>query len=204
MAIDTATLEISELEKYIILLAYVDDEPIHGRHKLQLMMYVLGDPYPEIREWCDFTIRDDGPYSTVLEDTLARLVQMNMLVENDNVIQLTKHSTEYARIIGEEKGGFPEVPDLLDPKMSWVFHNYKDSLNDVTIPEMLSYMYCKYPEMTKGSKTYEKLKPDIEEHIFSMIAKEKFSGGRGGELLGKSIYYMRDKMRARGLLRLEL
>ncbi len=63
MAIDTAVSEISELEKYILLLVYVDDEPIYGRQKLQLLTYVLGDPYPEIREWCDFTIKDDGPYS---------------------------------------------------------------------------------------------------------------------------------------------
>ncbi len=50
MAIDTATLEISELEKYILLLVYVDDKPIYGRQKLQVLMYMLGDPYPEIRE----------------------------------------------------------------------------------------------------------------------------------------------------------
>ncbi len=204
MAIDTATLEISELEKYILLLVYVDDEPIYGRQKLQVLMYMLGAPYPEIREWCNFTIKDDGPYSVVLDDTLKRLVHMNILVEKDDTIQLAKHSIEYARIIGEEKGGFPEVPDLLEPKMSWVFHNYKDTLNDVTIPEMLSYMYCEYPDMAKGSKTYEKLKPDIEEHIFSMIAKENLSGGRGGDLLGETVYDMQRKMLDRGLLKLEL
>ncbi len=165
---------------------------------------MLGAPYPEIREWCDFTIKDDGPYSAVLDDTLERLVDMDILVEKNNTIQLTKHSIEYARMIGEEKGGFPEIPDLLDRKMSWVFHNYKDILNDVTIPEMLSFMYCEYPDMTKNSTTYEKLKPDIEEHIFSIIAKEKISGGRGGELLGETAYDMQHKLLDRGLLKLEL
>ncbi len=129
---------------------------------------------------------------------------MELLVEQDDTIQLTKHSIEYARMIGEEKGGFPEVLDVFDPKMSWVFNNYKDILNDVTIPEMLSYMYCKYPDMTKNSTTYEKLKPDIEEHIFSMIAKENLGGGRAGELLGETVYDMQRKLLDRGLLKLEL
>ena len=87
--------------------------------------------------------------------------------------------------------------------MPWVFHNYKSTINDITIPEMLSLMYCDYPEMAQGSKTYEKLKPDIEEHIFSLVAKEKFGGARAAGLLDKSIYYARDKMRDMGILTLE-
>ena len=58
--------------------------------------------------------------------------------------------------------------------------------------------------MRQGSKTYEKLKPDIEEHIFSLLAKEKFSSGKTGELINKSLYYVRDKMRDMGILTLEL
>ncbi len=201
MAIDTTTLEISELEKYILLLVYIDDEPIHGRQKLQLVMYMLGDSYPKIREWCDFTMQDDGPYSTVLEDTLDRLVQMELLVEKDNAIQLTKHSIEYARIIGEEKGGFPEIEDAFNPTMGWVFYNYKNTINDVTIPEALSFLYCKYPDMAKGSATYEKLKPDIKENIISMYVKEKMSFGRAGELLGMPKHIIMDELAKRGLLR---
>ncbi len=204
MAIDTATLEISELEKYILLLVYVNDEPMHGRQKLHLLMYMLGDSYPEIKEWCDFTIRDDGPHSTVLEDTLKHLVHMNILVEKDDTIQLTKGNVEYAKVIAEEKSKLPEIHNAWDFDMTWVFSNHKNLINDLTIPEMLSFMYCEYPDMTKNSTTYEKLKPDIEEHIFSMIAKEKISGGRGGELLGETVYDMHDKLCDRGLLKLEL
>ena len=204
MTTESKTLEISELEKYILLLVYIDGEPVYGRKKLQFMMYALGTPYPEIREWCNYTIQDDGPYSKILDDTLENLVQLVLLVERDDTIQLTKQSTEYAKIIADEKGGILEVQDAFDIKMPWVFHNYKNIINDIAIPEMLSFMYCSYPEITKGSKTYEKLKPDIEEHIFSLVAKEKISGGRAAELLNKSIYYARDKMRDMGILTLEL
>ncbi len=125
---------------------------------------------------------------------------MGPIQEIDNTIQLTKHGVEYARVIGEEKGGFPEFQDVLDIKMPWVFHNYKDIMNDVTIPEALSYIYCKYPEMAKGSKTYEKLKPDIKEHIIAMHVKEKFSFGRAGELLGMPKHLIMDELAKRGLL----
>ncbi len=201
MAIDTATLEISELEKYILLLVYVDGEPIHGRQKLQLMMYMLGDPYTEISDWCDFTIKDDGPYGAVLNDTLEHLVQMDLLVEKNDAIQLTKHSIEYARMIGEEKGGFPKIQDAFNPAMTWIFSEYKRMFNDVTIPEVLSYMYCDYPDMAKGSATYEKLKPDIKENIISMYTKEKMSFGRAAELLGIPLHIMMDELAERGLLR---
>ena len=204
MATESKTLEISELEKHILLLVYIDNEPVYGRKKLQFMMYALGAPYPEIREWCRYTIQDDGPYSKILDDTLEQLVQLDLLVEMDNTIQLTKQSTEYAKIIADEKGGILKVQNIFDIKMPWVFHNYKNIINDITIPEMLSFIYCSYPEVAKGSKTYEKLKPDIEEHIFSLVTKEKISGGRAAELLDKSIYYARDKMRDMGILALEL
>ena len=203
MTTESKTLEISELEKYILLLVYIDDEPVYGRKKLQFMMYALGAPYPEIREWCNYTIHDDGPYSKILDDILEQLVQLDLLVERDDTIQLTKQSTEYAKVIADEKGGILEVQNIFDIKMPWVFHNYKSTINDITLPEMLSLMYCDYPEMRKGSKTYEKLKPDIEEHIFSLLAKEKFSGGRAAGLLGKPRHIMMDEMGKRGLLVLE-
>ncbi len=199
MAIDTATLEISELEKYILLLVCVDDEPIHGRQKLQVLMYMLGDSYPEIREWCNFTVKDDGPYSTVLDDTLEHLVHMNMLIEKNDTIQLTKYSIECAKAIVDEKGGMPVIQDIFDIKISQVCSNHKSMLNDITVPEMLSYMYCDYPDMTKGSKTYEKLKPDIKEHIISMYVKEKITLGRAGELLGIPKHIMMDEMAKRKL-----
>ena len=203
MTTESKTLEISELEKYILLLVYIDDEPVYGRKKLQFIMYMLGDPYPEIREWCNYTIQDDGPYSKILDDTLDQLVQLDLLVERDDTIQLTKQSTEYAKVIADEKGGILEVQNIFDIKMPYVFSEHKDIVNDVTLPEMLSFMYCEYPEIAQGSKTYEKLKPDIEEHIFSLLAKEKFSGGRAAELLGKPIHIMMDEMGKRGLLVLE-
>ncbi len=201
MAIDTTTLEISELEKYIILLVYVGDEPIYGRQKLQLLMYMLGDSYSEIHDWCNYAIRDDGPYSAVLDNALERLVQMELVQEKDDTIQLTDQSIEYARVIGEEKGGFPEIQDMFNRTMTWVFGNHKRMLNDVTLPEMLSYMYCDYPDMAKGSATYKKLKPDIKENIISMYTKEKMSFGRAGELLGMHKHVIMDELAKRGLLR---
>ncbi len=200
MATDTATLEISELEKYIILLVYVDDEPIHGRQKLQLLMYMLGDPYPEIREWCDFVIQDDGPYSTVLDTTLGRLVQMKLLVEKDDTVQLTNQHVECAKVIASEKNKILEFPGLFNTTMADVFDNYKSIINDVTIPEALSFLYCLYPDMTKDSATYKKLKPDIKEHVISMYVKKKITLGRTGELLGIPKHIMMNEMAKRKLL----
>ena len=100
----------------------------------------------------------------------------------------------------KRKGGFPEFQDAFNLTMTWVFHNYKDIINDLTIPVALSFLYCKYPDMAKSSTTYEKLKPDIKENIISMYVEEKISLGKAGELLGIPKHIMMDEMAKRKLL----
>ncbi len=204
MAIESKMLEISEVEEYVILLVHVDDQPIQGRQKLQFLMYMLGGAYNEIRELCDFTIKDNGPYSSILDNSLDHLVQIGLLAELDDAIQLTEKCTSYAKDIVVKKDKILKFPGLINIKMSDVFEVQKNIVNDVTILEMLSFMYCLYPDMQKGSTTYEKLKPDIKEHLFSMVAKEKFGYKRVGGLLGIPLHIIMKEAGKRGLLRLEL
>ncbi len=200
MAIDTATLEISELEKHVLLLVHVDDKPIYGRQKLQFMMYMLSDTYQEIRDGFNYAIKDDGPYSVVLDNTIEHLVQRDLLIEKDDVIKLTQQGIGYVKNVVDEKNKIVKFPGLCDIKMPDVFSNHKSLINDITIPEMLSFMYCEYPDLKKKSTTYEKLKPDIKEHVFSMLTKGKFSVGGASELLGIPLHLMMDEAAKRGLL----
>ena len=202
MAIESEVLEIGELEKSILLLVYVDDEPVQSRRKLQLLMYMLGEPYKEIREFGNFIIKDDGPYSKILERDLEHLLQMKLLSE-DNSIKLTEHGKDIAKCVEREKGAIKDKEAIFDIRIPQVFSNYKSIVNDVTVSELLSYMYCEYPDMAKGSVTYEKLKPDIKEHIFSLVEKEKFGNGKAAALLDIPRHLMMEEMGKRGLLRLE-
>ncbi len=197
-------LEISEIEEYIILLVHVDDQHMRGRQKLQFLIYMLGDPYPEIRELCDFTIKDNGPHSTVIDNSLDHLVQLSLLVEGDGAIQLTEKCAEYTKDIVAKKNKILKFPGLVNITMPDVFIEHKSIINDISIPEMLSFMYCEYPYMQKGSITYKKLKPYIKDHLFSLFAKEKLSLARVGGLIGIPIHLMMKEAGNRGLLRLEL
>ncbi len=202
MAIESKMLEISEIEEYIILLVHVKDEPVQGRQKLQFLLYILGDSYEELRELCNFTIKDNGPYSTVLDTSLDRLIRLGLLVERDDSIQLAEKSTTYAKEIIDKKDKILKFPGMFDLKMSFIFTKHKSTINDITIPEMLSFMYCLYPDMQKGSTTYEKLKLDIKEHLFSLLSKEKLTLARVGEFLNIPIHLMMKEAGKRGLLRL--
>ena len=202
MAIESEMLEISELEKNILLLVYVDDIPIQDRKKLQILVYMLGDAYKEIRESGNFVILDDGPYSEILENDLEHLIQIKLLNER-GVIELTKHGRDIAKNIEKEKGAIKDEETIFDIRIPQVFSNYKEIIVDVTTPELLSYMYCEYPDMAKGSRTYEKLKPDIEEHIFSLFEKEKFSIGVAAKFLNLPLHLTMEELGKRGLLRLE-
>ncbi len=204
MATENRILELDEIEEYILLLVNVDAQPIQGRQKLQVLMYMLGDPYEEIREMCNFTINDNGPYSTVLDDSLDHLVQTGMLAESDDAIQLTEKSVAYAKEIVDKKDKILKFPGMFNITMPDVFIEHKSGINDITVPEMLSFMYCLYPDMRKGSATYEKIKPDIKEHLFSLLAKEKLSLARFAGFLDMPIHLAMKEAGKRGLLRLDL
>ena len=203
MAIESEMLEISELEKNILLLVCVDDIPIQDRKKLQILIYMLGDAYKEIRESSNFVIKDDGPYSEILENDLEHLIQIKLVNEKDGIIGLTKRGQDIAKNIEKEKGAIKDKETIFDIRIPKVFSDYKDLINDMTIPELLSYMYSEYPYIAKGSRTFEKLKPDIEEHIFSLFEKEKFSMGVAAKFLNLPLHLTMKEMGKRGLLRLE-
>ena len=67
------------------------------------------------------------------------------------------------------------------------------------INEMLTYIYTAYPETIEGSSAYDKIKPNIERYVISLIKKDKITPRLAGELLGKHIMDIYEKMAQEGM-----
>ena len=204
---------ISELEKYIILLLHInenqdskpDNSPINGKTRFQIVMYMIGDSYKEIREQSNYIINNGIPYSSILDNKLKDLIQMNLVViDNYNNIKLSNKGSKYAKIITKEidKNKLLNVYGDYD-KITKVLSDYKEFVNNITHDELLSYVYSAYPETINRSTTYQKLEPHIEDHIFALLERRKFSSGRTAELLDQPLHIVMEKMIKRRILVLE-
>ena len=174
-----------ELHKFIILLANANGESIKGRLKLQKMMYLLSDKIEEIKEQSSYDADNYGPYSEVVDEEERYLEQIGVLTSSPGEIALTEAGKEIAQEMSKNE----------DEKILKVLNEYKKFLNDMTGNELLAYIYSAYPDMTEESVEYENLKPNIENHILSLIRKQKISSQRAAELLDRSQDYIIKKMK---------
>ncbi len=179
-----------ELQKFIILLANANDEPIKGRLKLQKMMFLLSDKIDEIKEQCSYDAGNYGPHSEIVDKESQYLEQIGVLSSNPGEITITKVGKELAKEIMKRK----------DATILKALNGYKEFLNDLTNNELLAYVYSAYPDMIEESIEYENLKPHMENHILSLVKKQKISAQRAAELLNRSQDHIIKKMKEKGML----
>ena len=179
-----------ELQKFLILLASANNEPIKGRLKLQKMMFLLSDKIEEIRNQSSYDADNYGPYSEVVDEEAQYLEQIGVLSSRPGEITLTKEGNEIAKELIKK-----ENKNVLN-----ALNEYKKFLNDLSSKEVLDYVYSAYPDMTEQSIEYETLKPNMEHHILSLVKKQKISAQRAAELLNKSQEYIIKKMKEKGIM----
>ena len=173
----------NDLQKLIILLANTNDEPIKGNVKLQKMMFLLSDRLEEIKEQSSYDADNYGPYSEIITNEVEYLEDVGVLARNNNEIELTKEGKKIAKNLNYQE------------KTIELLNEYKEFLNDMTDDELLTYIYCAYPNMVIKSVEYQRLQPHMESHILSLIKKEKISLERAAELLDKSYKYILEKIK---------
>lgn len=190
MGIKEKVLEDDELQKFIILLANAEGEPIKGRLKLQKMMFLLSDKIEGIKEQSSYDADNYGPYSEVVDEESQYLEQIGVLSSKPGEIAITKEGKEIAE----------EIMKNEDKKILTALSEYKKFLNDLTSKELLAYVYSAYPDMTEESIEYENLKPNMENYILALVKKEKISTQRAAELLNKSQDHIIKKIKEKGKL----
>lgn len=184
-------MEIEEtLHKYLILLAYADDEPIRGRTKLQKIMFLLADKIQDIKDESSYEAYHYGPYSHVIDNELEYLKQIGIFSMGDKIISLTDKGKKIAHQLSKKE----------DAMIIRDCSEYKKFANDLSSNELLTYVYLQHPDMASKSIVLDKIAPDKERYVFSLIKKEKISSQKAAELLRVSHTDILRKMREQGLL----
>ena len=180
---------IDEYHKYILLLVAARDEPIKGKIKFQKIMFTLSFIFDVLKTNRDFDDDYYGPYSKTADSKLEYLEQTELVIQNHNRIYLTEEGDEYVQ----------DIVKSMDKRTISIINEHKRFLNDMTINEMLTYIYTAYPETIEGSSTYDKIKPNIERYVISLIKKDKITPRRAGKLLDKHIMDIYEKMAQEGM-----
>lgn len=169
----------SDIQKIIILLASVDDDPIRGKLWLQKEVFLLADKIEEIREQSGYEAYLLGPHSDTVDEELEQLQDIGIITFDSNKICLTSTGKQIAKeVVSDISRKNPKIVDLV--------REYKRFLNDLSSDELLAYVYSAYPDMTEESVEYEKLKPKMEEYLLRLVGRNKISLSRAAELLKKS------------------
>ena len=179
------------LHRLVVLLAASNGcEPIRGRTKLQKMVFML----THRRGWedgpCGYVVGDCGPHSDIVEEEAGRLEEAGILCADGDTISVTQLGREVAGRIADEE----------DRRTLARIDEYKDVFNDLTTDELLAYVYSAYPGMATGSAAYDRIMPDRERHVMSMLKKGKITSGRASELLGLTL---EDVLRMTGRMRVQ-
>ena len=169
---------LSETQKYTLLLLSANNyEPVKGKLWFQKELFLLAKNSDELAEQTDFEADFMGPYSESADEELEQL-EFAKVVENEgNKLKLTGLGRDIAEIL--EKNIRNEEKEMIE--------DFKSELNDLTEDELLGFIYFTFPEMTRESVKFEKIKPKRKNIALSLYAKSKISLGKALEIAGMNI-----------------
>ena len=166
------------LRRLVVLLAASNGgEPIMGRMKLQKMVFMLTRGNGKEGGSFGYGASGSGPHSNIVEEETLHLEDVGVLRTDGKNITVTQLGREVAGRIadGEDRCAL----DRID--------RYKEVFNDMTADELLTYVYCSYPDMAARSPTYDRVMSDKERHTVSMLVGGKIALGRAAEILDRPV-----------------
>ena len=169
-----------DVHELAIMLAHAcDDIPVQDSMKLQNLMFMLSNTYEKDDEM-GFRPGTDGPYSDIVEKEVRHLGDRGILSIENGETQLTGAGRAIAERLAEKK------PDVFGR-----IGRYKEMFNDMDADEILTYVCRSHPSKVPRALV-DRLEPDVEKHVLSMLRKEKISSGKAAELLGERVKYVID------------
>lgn len=169
---------LTETQKYTLLLLSANNyQPVKGKLWFQKELFLLAKNSDELAEQTDFEADFMGPYSESADEELEQLEYAKVVENEGNKLKLTGLGRDIAEILG--KNTSDEEKEMIE--------DFKSELNDLTEDELLGFIYYTYPEMTRESVKFEKIKPKRKNIALSLYAKSKISLGKALEIAGMNI-----------------
>jgi predicted HTH domain antitoxin len=195
-----SNIELSIVEKYILMLLYAHEGKCKGKLWFQKEMFKLAEVFKELKR-LNFKSSSYGPYSETLEKYINKLEESGLIKD----LSLTEKGYEIAKPLWEN---FKER-EIIKANV--------DFLESLDEDELLLYIYVTSSETTKKSNFKKKIlrilgmfaikKRKVEDSILQrrkeialkMLKEKKISLGLAAKLAGLSYFEMLDEAIKHGI-----
>jgi len=162
---------LNDEEKIVLYsIGALDSQPLKSKVKIQKLLYLFSNVFPDFGELLEYEPHLLGPYSEIVDNVLEDLLTLGFVQKEGNYYTLT--------IKGQE------IFDSLKPKRELidVMNDFKEFLHDLPDNEILTFIYVFYPDYISESAKWNELKPNRIRVAISLLKKEKISFSKAAEL----------------------
>lgn len=163
---------LSKTEKIILALLGLDDKLIKGKVWFQKELFLVSKLDSEIQDELEFEPHHYGPHSYDAEYKLEDLEAENLVEFIGNEIYLTK------------KGEFlvKKILSMIPKEELDFLKNVKESLNDLSMMELLAFIYQTNKDMTTQSVQLTNVLKNKVQYAIVLFRKDKVSLGKASEI----------------------
>ncbi|MHA1228199.1 MAG: UPF0175 family protein [Candidatus Hodarchaeales archaeon] len=167
---------LNEEEKIILfILGALKNTPINNKTKLQKILFLISNVFPEYQDLIEFEPHLFGPYSEDIEVITEDLVRLGLIETKGRKYTLTQNGYKIFKQLRPKK-------ELLE-----VIEDFKEFLNDLTQDELLTFIYVTYPDFIDEAVKWEELKKKRIDVAISLLRKQKISFTKAIEISGLSV-----------------
>ena len=164
---------LNEEEKVILYsLGALSCSPINNKTKLQKLLFLTSNVFPDYKELIDFEPHLFGPFSEDIEVIIDDLIRIGLVDNKGDKYFLTRRGIKL----------FSHLKPA--DELMRVIEDFKDFLNDLTNDELLTFVYVSYPEYIEESIKWDQLKGKRVMIAISLLKKQKISFTKAVEIAG--------------------
>jgi predicted HTH domain antitoxin len=174
---------LTNAERFFFLLLYapLDDTcpiPVKGSTWLQKELFAISKNVPLVEEEANFDAYRYGSFSETI-DEISDQYELSKYIERDSSgsIYLTQKGNRLSAALWAST----------DTKSRELVCDIKKEFNDLTLNELLLYMYVTYPETAENSDVRDRVLHDRRVLSLSLLRKGKVTVQKASELAGMSL-----------------
>ncbi|MCK9591647.1 MAG: UPF0175 family protein [Methanoregula sp.] len=174
-SIEDIVEDLNDLDLAILHLLHAgNNDPLSGKVAFQKEMFLIADYIEKIREQAEFIPHTFGPYSEAAENEMGNLRALGLVEEQGQEYQITGQGIE----------ALDKIKSAFSTEELEAIEDFKKFLNDLTMDELLLFIYVSYPDFKEESAVYEKVIRKRIPLAITLYKKEKVSLEKAAFLAG--------------------
>lgn len=150
---------------------------VRGDVLFQKELFLIGDYIEEVGDDADFTPHIFGPYSEAAEVALGELISLGLVRRSEGGYTLTPDGVRV----------WEKVCSVFHTEESGAIEDFKVFINDLSVDEVLLFVYITYPEYTRESARLRDILKKRVPLSASLYRKGKVSLEKAAFLAGMNI-----------------